>query len=112
MASENFSRREWMAQVPAIAAASAQTSSGDKPNIIVIISDQFRGDCIGAMGLNPMGLTPNLDQMAAEGALFRSAFCNQPVCAPARASMFTDQYPSKHGVWHNTAGLRADAVTL
>src|SRR5271170_5831067 len=106
MASDKFSRREWMSQVPALAAASAAqtTSSAVKPNIIVIISDQFRGDCIGAMGLNPMGLTPNLDQMAAEGVLFRSALCNQPVCAPARASMFTGQYPSKHGVWHNGPG--------
>ena len=101
-----------MTQAPLIGAAAAQTGGASKPNIIVIISDQFRGDCIGAMGLNPMGLTPNLDQMAAEGVLFRSAFCNQPVCAPARASMFTGQYPSKHGVWRNTFGLRTDAVTL
>jgi len=113
MALEKLSRRAWMSQVPALAAAgAAQTGAAAKPNIIVIISDQFRGDCVGAMGLNPMGLTPNLDQMASEGVLFRSAFCNQPVCAPARASMFTGQYPSKHGVWHNGPGLRADAVTL
>jgi arylsulfatase A-like enzyme len=113
MASDKFSRRDWLTQVPVLAvSAAAQTAGGDKPNIIVIISDQFRGDCIGAMGLNPMGLTPNLDQMAAEGVLFRHAFCNQPVCAPARASMFTGQYSSKHGVWHNGPGLRADAVTL
>ncbi len=103
-----------MGQVPALAAAgAAQTSTvAQKPNIIVIISDQFRADCIGAMGLNPMGLTPNLDQMAAEGTLFRSAFCSQPVCAPARASMFTGQYPSKHGVWRNSLGFRDDATTL
>jgi arylsulfatase A-like enzyme len=101
-----------MAQAPLAGAALAQPEPVAKPNIIVIISDQFRGDCIGAMGRNPMGLTPNLDQMAAQGVLFKSAFCNQPVCAPARASMFTGQYPSKHGVWHNSLGLRDDAVTL
>jgi arylsulfatase A-like enzyme len=104
-----------MAGVPAIAAAvqaDAQTPPVSKPNIIFIISDQFRADCIGAMGMNPMGLTPNLDRMATEGVLFRSAFCSQPVCAPARASMFTGQYPSRHGVWRNGPGLRADAVTL
>jgi len=112
MPSETISRRDWMRQAPSIGAAAAQLSRAEKPNIIVIISDQFRGDCIGAMGLNPMGLTPNLDQMAAEGVLFRSAFCNQPVCAPARASMFTGQYPSKHGVWRNGPGLPADAITL
>jgi len=107
-----LSRRALLAQAPLLGAAAAQTQTAPKPNIIVIISDQFRADCIGAMGLNPMGLTPNIDQMAAEGCLFRSAFCNQPVCAPARASMFTGQYPSKHGVWHNGPGLRADAVAL
>lgn len=108
-----FSRREWLAQAPLVGAAAGQSGNKrQKPNIIVIISDQFRGDCIGAMGLNPMGLTPNLDKMAAEGCLFRSAFCNQPVCAPARASMFTGQYPSRHGVFQNILGLRADAVTL
>jgi len=112
MASDKISRRALLTQAPLIGAAAAQTGATTKPNIIVIISDQFRGDCIGAMGLNPMGLTPNLDQMAAEGVLFRSAFCNQPVCAPARASMFTGQYPSKHGVWRNSLGLREDAVTL
>jgi len=45
-----------MSQVPALAAAgAAQTGTAAKPNIIVIISDQFRGDCIGAMGLKSDG---------------------------------------------------------
>ena len=59
-----------------------------------------------------MNLTPNLDRMASRGVLFRSAISNQPVCAPARASIFTGQYPSKHGVWRNTFGLAEDAVTI
>jgi arylsulfatase A-like enzyme len=93
--------------------AAAQNTRGiARPNILLIISDQFRWDCIGAMGLNPMNLTPNLDRMASRGCLFRSAISNQPVCAPARASIFTGQYPSKHGVWKNTLGLAEDAVTI
>lgn len=112
-------RRDWLKAVPAAAAAYplssalAQTAgSPNRPNIIIVISDQFRADCIGAMGLNPMGLTPNLDKMAGHGVLFRSAFCNQPVCAPARASIFTGQYPSRHGVWKNGIGLPEEANTL
>src|ERR1051325_8223901 len=105
-------RREWLTAMPA-AALAAQTQSGAaKPNIVLIISDQFRGDCVGAMGLNPMNLTPNLDRMASNGVLFRSAFCNQPVCAPARASIFTGQYPAKHGVWKNGIALPENATTL
>jgi arylsulfatase A-like enzyme len=89
-----------------------QQSSSPKPNIVIIISDQFRGDFVGAAGQNPMGLTPNLDRMAARGTMFRSAVCSQPVCAPARASLFTGQYPEKHGVWKNALPIQADAKTL
>lgn len=64
------------------------------------------------MGMNPMNLTPNLDAMARRGVLFRQAISNQPVCAPARACMFTGQYPPRHGVWKNALGLHPDAVTL
>src|SRR5581483_8873752 len=106
-------RRQWLAGMPAAAvAAQAQQGGAARPNIVLIISDQFRWDCIGAMGLNPMNLTPNLDDMARRGVLFTSAFCNQPVCAPARASIFTGQYPSRHGVWRNGIALPETAQTL
>jgi len=106
-------RREMLAAMPASATALAQTAGeGTRPNIIVVISDQFRWDCVGAMGLNPMNLTPNLDRMAGRGVLFQSAFANQPVCAPARGSMFTGQYPTRHGVWRNGLGLAENATTL
>jgi arylsulfatase A-like enzyme len=110
-------RRSLLRAAPAalapFAASSAQTpASVERPNVILIISDQFRADCIGAMGLNPMGLTPHLDAMAGRGVLFRNACCSQPVCAPARGSMFTGQYPSRHGVWKNGIPLDPNATTL
>ncbi len=103
------------ALAPVLAApAEAQTGAtpGHRPNIVIVISDQFRADVLGCMGLNPMHLTPNLDAMARRGVLFRQAISNQPVCAPARATMFTGQYPARHGVWKNGLGLKPDAVTL
>lgn len=96
-------------------AAGAQAggqANGQRPNIILIISDQFRADNLGAMGMNPMGLTPNLDAMARRGVLFRSAIASQPVCAPARACLFTGQYAEKNLVWKNGPGLQTDAVTV
>ena len=106
-------RRELLAAMPASAAALAQNpNNGQRPNVIIVISDQFRWDCVGAMGLNPMNLTPNLDRMAGRGVLFQSAICNQPVCAPARGSIFTGQYPSRHGVWQNGIGLPENTTTL
>jgi len=101
-----------MGPLAALRAARQSGPSKQKPNIVLIISDQFRWDCIGAMGLNPMGLTPNLDGMARRGVVFRSAMANQPVCAPARASIFTGQYPSKHGVWKNGIALPNSATTI
>lgn len=59
-----------------------------------------------------MGLTPNLDDMGRRGVVFRQAIANQPVCAPARASIFTSQYPSKHGVWKNGIGIDPGATTI
>jgi arylsulfatase A-like enzyme len=110
-------RRSWLQAAPAalapFAAGSAQTGARpERPNIVLVISDQFRWDSIGAMGLNPVGLTPHLDAMAGRGVLFRNAFAAQPVCAPARGSMFTGQYPSRHGVWRNGIALDPNATTL
>lgn len=99
------------AALPSAARAGMQ-QSGQKPNILLIISDQFRADNLGCMGRNPMNLTPNLDGMAARGTLFRSAMVSQPVCAPARATMLTGQYPEKHGVWRNGIELNPKATTL
>ncbi|MGA2147323.1 MAG: sulfatase-like hydrolase/transferase [Bryobacteraceae bacterium] len=109
-------RRELLRAAPfaALSTAAAQKNSGarSRPNVVLVISDQFRWDLIGAMGLNPMNLTPNLDAMARRGVLFRNAYCNQPVCAPARGSIFTGQYPWNHGVWKNGMGLAETAPTL
>ncbi len=98
------------AAAPQVREAASGTSA--QPNIVVIFSDQFRWDCIGAAGQNPMNLTPNLDEMARRGTIFNSAICSQPVCAPARASILTGQYPSTHGVWKNGIAIKPDAITL
>lgn len=124
-AQPSVTRREFLkrsavvAGVPALPAESSEripsqkpTANKPKPNIIIIISDQFRWDAIGAAGLSPMGLTPHLDAMARRGVLFKSAITNQPLCAPSRACLFTGQYPPKHGVWRNGLGLSPDAVTI
>jgi arylsulfatase A-like enzyme len=106
-------RRHVLAGVPAaMSAAMGARAGSSRPNFVVVISDQFRWDCLGAMGLNPLNLTPHLDAMAGRGVLFRSAYSAQPVCAPARASIFTGQYPSRHGVWRNAFGLAEGARTL
>lgn len=65
-----------------------------KPNILLIVADQFRGDCLGCAG-HPDVLTPNLDFLAANGTLFTKAYTPDPICVPARATMITGRYPHK-----------------
>ena len=101
--------------VPSLAAGRGLESSKEhakRPNVIIIHADQMRWDTVGAYGLNPMGLTPNLDAMAKRGVLFMQAMTNQPVCAPSRACLWTGQYPAKHGVWRNGIPLSRDATTI
>ena len=55
----------------------------DKPNVLILFTDQQRYDTINAAGFSHM-ITPNLDRLAAEGCLYRCAHSSNPVCMPAR----------------------------
>ncbi len=72
----------------------------DKPNIILIITDQQRYDTINALGFPYMD-TPNLDRLAREGVSFDNCHITAPSCAPARASLFTGYYPHVTGIMRN-----------
>lgn len=61
------------------------------PNIIILFSDQHRADVLGCEG-HPDVITPNLDKLAAEGARFERAYCQDAVCVPSRSSMITGLY--------------------
>lgn len=65
-------------------------------NILLITTDEHRGDALGCAG-NPVVKTPNLDRLAAEGTRFTRHSCSTPICTPARASMLTGQYAPTHG---------------
>jgi arylsulfatase A-like enzyme len=70
---------------------------GARPNILLIMGDQHRGDCIGADG-NRAIRTPNLDRLATEGVLFSHAYSSVPSCTPARSGLLTGLSPWRHGM--------------
>lgn len=74
--------------------------SEKKPNILIIITDQFNPKCLGYAG-HPLVKTPHLDRLAAKGINFSRMYTPQPLCMPARASMFTGLTPRGHGVRMN-----------
>lgn len=93
-------------------AASSRGSADDysvtpeeRPNIVVIVVDDLRFDEMGVAG-HPYLETPNIDQLAMEGAMFTSAFHAVPLCSPNRASILTGQYPSRHGIIDNVSRSR------
>lgn len=76
--------------------------SAPPPNILLITTDQHRGDCIGADG-NPYIQTPHLDQLAHTGVRFAGAFSECPVSVPARRCLMTGQNCYSHGVFTNNS---------
>lgn len=69
----------------------------NRPNVCFILSDDQGAWALGAAGNDEIA-TPNLDRLAAAGTRLDDFFCVSPVCSPARASLFTGQIPSRHGV--------------
>ena len=79
----------------------------DRPNVLVIFTDQQRADTVGALG-NPVIRTPNLDRLCGEGVAFTSALSPSPVCVPARCSMMYGQYPLNTGCYENSFAMPDD----
>jgi arylsulfatase A-like enzyme len=82
------------------------TSPNKRPNILFICTDQQRGDSLGCTGAS-WAVTPNLDKLAREGALFNNCYVQNPVCSPSRASLFTGKYVANHGLHANGVPLPA-----
>ncbi len=80
------------------------------PNIVLVMSDQHRGDMMGCAG-DPGVLTPSLDGLASEGVRFSRVTCQGPLCMPARASFMTERYVRDHGVYTNWAEIAPESPT-
>ena len=83
----------------------------DRPNILLIITDQQRADHLGCAG-HPVLNTPNINSIAAKGVRFDRFYVSTPVCMPNRATLMTGRLPSVHGVRHNGIPLSFSAVTF
>src|SRR5215471_2782956 len=76
---------------------SAQSTAGNRPNIIFIMTDDHAAHAIGAYG-SRVNATPNLDRLAREGALLTNVFATNSICTPSRATILTGQYSHINGV--------------
>ena len=74
---------------------------GKIKNILFLLVDQHRQDCIGCYG-NQIVQTPNIDRLARNGIRFNNAYTPAPVCTPARTSIQTGQWAHNHRLIFNT----------
>ena len=84
------------------------------PNILFFFTDQQRWDTCGCYSADAakMGVTPNLDRLAAEGVRFENAFTCQPVCGPARAVLQSGKWATETGCFRNNIALPLDERTI
>jgi arylsulfatase A-like enzyme len=74
-----------------------QREARRRPNILFLLTDDHRWDALGCMG-NPIIRTPHLDGLASRATVFDNMFVTTSICCASRASIFTGQYSSRHGV--------------
>jgi arylsulfatase A len=79
---------------PLAALQAAEPKTANKPNVIVILSDD-----LGWADLSCYGSTfhelPNLDKLAAQGMRFTQAYSSSPYCSPSRAAIMTGRHPAR-----------------
>ena len=90
--------------------ASAGKSQDERPNVLVLMSDQHSKFHLGCTG-DPLVRTPNLDRLRQDGLLFSNAYTPAPVCVPARMSFMTTCSPSTNKVWGNQDTLSSAIPT-
>lgn len=74
--------------------ASVLSAQNQRPNILLIISDQHSGLLINQAGY-PYAKTPGIDKLADNGVVFTRSYCTYPVCVASRASIITGMMPNK-----------------
>jgi len=74
------------------------------PNILLIMCDQWRADCLSSLG-HPDVQTPHLDSVASDGVTFRRATTQSPLCTPSRMSFLSGRYVHQHGCDQNWISL-------
>jgi choline-sulfatase len=112
----NITRRQALATFAlgasaATRARSQPANSGRPKNVLIIMSDQHKRDCLGAAG-DRDAHTPNLDAFARTAVRFTDGYCTNPVCTPSRASILTGLYTHNHGAWSNSTPWPIEHPTI
>lgn len=100
----NFLKAAALAAASGAAPAGGLSPAQDKPNVLIIMTDQHRADLMTCAGRDLVP-TPNIDRIAAGGVRFENAYCPYPVCVASRMAMLTGLYAHSSGAITNTDRL-------
>ena len=89
----------------------AKVENPKQPNIIFILTDQWRASALGYAG-NDVVQTPRLDKFAESAINFKNAVSVLPVCTPYRASLMTGRYPTNTGMFINDLYLPSEELCM
>ncbi len=109
----NYLTFTFLLVVTVLSGSCSSDRKDDRPNILLILSDQQHWQAMGNM--DPFFDTPSLDAFAKESTVFESTFCTTPQCSPSRSSLMTGFYPGKtrvYGNMKNAGGNPLDRPTI
>ncbi|MFH1743380.1 MAG: sulfatase-like hydrolase/transferase, partial [bacterium] len=112
---DTIKRREFIGRMGLAGAAlgapalirSVHAASEERPNILVIMSDEHDPAVMGCYG-DPIIRTPNLDRLAEGGVVFENCYTNSPLCVPSRMSFLSGKHCSRVGAWSNSCWLPSE----
>lgn len=120
-----LNRREFLEAMGLLLAFPAATVlSRDKPNLLIIHTDEHNFRTLGCYrktlspdqafmwGKDAVVETPHIDSIAREGAICTKFYATTPVCSPSRASFMTGRYPQNTDVVKNDIPMRDDMITF
>lgn len=79
-------------------------ADGAPPNVVVIFTDDQGWSDLGVHDVRSDVATPHLDELAADGVLFRRGYVTAPQCVPSRAGLLTGRYQTRFGLEQNPQG--------
>jgi arylsulfatase A-like enzyme/Flp pilus assembly protein TadD len=93
----SFMRRLFILSLCLLALLPAFVAAANQPNVILITLDTVRADRMGFLG-SKRGLTPHLDELAAQGVVFEHAYSQAPITPVSHATILTGTFPQYHGI--------------
>ena len=84
-----------------LAALNAAEKISNKPNIIVILTDDHGYADLSIQRQVPDIITPNIDRLAAQGVRMTAGYVTAPQCVPSRAGLMSGRYQQRFGLNHN-----------